>query len=158
MGDPQMTLEVPYRSIPEMFLKRVAATPDSHAFGGPDANDAPVWHTWAQIGARAKAIAAGLTTLGVGKEDRVAILAEHPARLGRGRPRHHVRRRARRRRSTRRPSRRTPASSSADSGSKVLIAENPAQAAKMDAASCPGLTHVVLIDGEVEPPQRSSRR
>ncbi|WP_203908858.1 AMP-dependent synthetase/ligase [Rhizocola hellebori] len=143
-----MTLEVPYRSIPEMFLKRVAATPDSHAFGGPDANDAPVWYTWAQIGARAKAIAAGLTTLGVGKEDRVAILANTRldwvvADLGvmcAGGATTTVY-------PTTEPE--DACFIVADSGSKVLIAENPAQAGKMDAASCPGLTHIVIIDGEV---------
>ena len=32
-----MALDVPYRSIPDMFLKRVAATPDSQAFGHPGA-------------------------------------------------------------------------------------------------------------------------
>ena len=31
-----MALEVPYRSIPDMFLKRVAATPDGQAFAVPD--------------------------------------------------------------------------------------------------------------------------
>jgi long-chain acyl-CoA synthetase len=150
MGDPQMTLEVPYRSIPEMFLKRVAATPDSHAFGGPDANDAPVWYTWAQIGARAKAIAAGLTTLGVGKEDRVAILAstrldwvvtDLGVMCAGGAT------------TTVYPTTEPEDACFivADSGSKVLIAENPAQAAKMDAASCPVLTHIVIIDGEVNP-------
>ncbi|GIH04984.1 AMP-dependent synthetase [Rhizocola hellebori] len=139
---------MPYRSIPEMFLKRVAATPDSHAFGGPDANDAPVWYTWAQIGARAKAIAAGLTTLGVGKEDRVAILANTRldwvvADLGvmcAGGATTTVY-------PTTEPE--DACFIVADSGSKVLIAENPAQAGKMDAASCPGLTHIVIIDGEV---------
>ncbi len=148
MGDPQMTLEVPYRSIPEMFLKRVAATPDSHAFGGPDAKDAPVWYTWAQIGARAKAIAAGLTTLGIGKEDRVAILANTRldwvvADLGvmcAGAATTTVY-------PTTEPE--DACFIVADSGSKVLIAENPAQAAKLDSASCPGVTHVVIIDGEV---------
>ena len=30
-----MALDVPYRSIPDMFLKRVAATPDRHAFALP---------------------------------------------------------------------------------------------------------------------------
>ena len=32
-----MALDVPYRSIPDMFLQRVAATPDAHAFGHPAA-------------------------------------------------------------------------------------------------------------------------
>src|SRR5215470_3026076 len=75
MGDPLMTLEIPYRSIPDMFLQRVSATPDAQAFGAPGPDGAPIWYTWSQIGERAKAIAAGLTTLGIGLEDRVAILA-----------------------------------------------------------------------------------
>ncbi|GHJ44913.1 AMP-dependent synthetase [Catellatospora sp. TT07R-123] len=145
-----MTLDVPYRSIPDMFLRRVAASPDGRAFGAPGADGQPVWFTWTQIAARAKAIAAGLTTLGVGQEDRVAILSSTRldwivADLG------------------------IMCSSAAtttvypttepedacfivaDSGSKVLVAENPAQAAKMDPASVPTLTHVVLIDGEADP-------
>ncbi|GAB4052924.1 AMP-dependent synthetase/ligase [Catellatospora paridis] len=145
-----MTIDVPYRSIPDMFLQRVAASPDARAFGGPDADNAPVWYTWAQIAERAKAIAAGLTTLGIGKEDRVAILANTRldwivADLG------------------------IMCSSAAtttvypttepeeacfivaDSGSKVLIAENPAQAAKMSRDAVPTLTHIVLIDGAADP-------
>ena len=57
--------------------KRVAATPDAQARSAHPAPDdaGPVWLTWAQVGERAKAIAAGLTRLGVGREDRVAILA-----------------------------------------------------------------------------------
>ncbi|GAA1364852.1 AMP-dependent synthetase/ligase [Catellatospora chokoriensis] len=145
-----MTIDVPYRSIPDMFLQRVAASPDARAFGGPDADNAPVWYTWAQIAERAKAIAAGLTTLGIGKEDRVAILANTRldwivADLG------------------------IMCSSAAtttvypttepeeacfivaDSGSKVLIAENPAQAAKMSRDAVPALAHIVLIDGAADP-------
>jgi len=141
-----MTLEIPYRSIPEMFLKRVAATPDAEAFGGPGPDDAPVWHTWSQIGERAKAIAAGLTTLGIGLEDRVAILASTRldwivADLGvmcAGGATTTVY-------PTTEPE--DACFIVADSGSKVLIAENAAQAAKMDAGSVPALTHIVLIDG-----------
>ena len=71
-----MALDVTYRSIPDMFLKRVAATPDRPAFAYPAADDSgPVWLTWAQVGKRATAIAAGLRGLGVVAEDRVAILA-----------------------------------------------------------------------------------
>jgi long-chain acyl-CoA synthetase len=71
-----MTLEVPYRSIPDMFLKRVAATPDSRAFAHPAPDDSgPSWLTWSQVADRAKAIAAGLRELGVRGEDRVAILS-----------------------------------------------------------------------------------
>jgi len=66
-----------YRSIPDMFLKRVAETPDKNAFAHPAPGDAgpPVWLTWREVAARAKAIAAGLYDLGVRTEDRVAILA-----------------------------------------------------------------------------------
>src|SRR5436190_22273735 len=66
-----------YRSVPDMFLARVAATPDREAFASPASGDAgpPVRLTWGQVGERAKAIAAGLYDLGVRGEDRVAILA-----------------------------------------------------------------------------------
>ena len=71
-----MALEVPYRSIPDMFLQRVTATPNGKAFAIPTADDTGItWLTWAQVGARAKAIAAGLRELGVGLEDRVSILS-----------------------------------------------------------------------------------
>ena len=71
-----MALEVPYRSIPDMFFKRVAATPNGQAFAVPNADDSGmIWYTWAQVGERASAIAAGLRDLGVGLEDRVAILS-----------------------------------------------------------------------------------
>src|SRR5258706_12103836 len=70
-------LELPYRSIPDMFLHRVAETPDRQAFAYPPPGDTgdPVWLTWSQVAERAKAIAAGLHSLGVRPEDRVAILA-----------------------------------------------------------------------------------
>ena len=145
-----MTLEVPYRSIPDMFLQRVAATPDANAFGSPGPDDTPVWFTWAQIAARAKAVAAGLAALGIGKEDRVAILANTRldwivADLGimcAGGATTTVY-------PTTEPD--DACFIVADSGSKVLFAENPAQAAKMTSASVPGLTHVVLIDGDPDP-------
>ncbi len=150
MGDLQMTLEVPYRSIPDMFLQRVAATPDSHAFGGPGPDEKPVWHTWAQIGQSASAVAAGLTTLGVGKEDRVAIAATTRldwivADLGimcAGAATTTVY-------PTTEPE--DACFIIADSGSKVLIAENQAQAAKMDPTAVPSLKHIVLIDGAPDP-------
>ncbi|MER7420744.1 long-chain fatty acid--CoA ligase [Micromonospora peucetia] len=145
-----MVLEIPYRSIPEMFLQRVAATPDARAFGGPGENGLPAWVTWRQIGERAKAIAAGLTTLGVGHEDRVAMLASTRldwivADLGimcAGAATTTV----------------YPVTESddacfimSDSGSVVLIAENPDQAAKMNPALVPALRQVVLIDGAADP-------
>ena len=75
-----MTLDVPYRSIPDMFLQRVAATPDRRAFGYPGPGDSgPVWLTWAEIGRRATAVAAGLRELGIGDEDRGRDPGQHPA-------------------------------------------------------------------------------
>jgi long-chain acyl-CoA synthetase len=146
-----MALDVPYRSIPDMFLQRVAATPDRDAFGYPAPDDSgPRWLTWTQVGQRAKAIAAGLRGLGVGSEDRVAILAntrlewvlaDFGIMCAGGAT------------TTVYPTTEPEDATFivADSGSKVLIAENAAQAAKMAAAPPPGLTYVVLIDGTADP-------
>ena len=146
-----MTLEVPYRSIPDMFLKRIAASPDGDAFGHPAPDDSgPVWLTWGQVGQRAKAIAAGLRSLGIGTEDRVAILASTRiewviADLGimcaGGAT------------TTVYPTTEPEGTTFivADSGSRVLIAENAAQAGKVAGADLPALTHVVLIDGAADP-------
>ncbi|MEU4678118.1 long-chain fatty acid--CoA ligase [Micromonospora sp. NPDC023737] len=146
-----MALDVPYRSIPDMFLKRVAATPDRQAFAHPAADDSgPVWLTWAQVGRRAKAIAAGLHGLGVGLENPVAILAntriewvlaDFGIMCAGGAT------------TTVYPTT-EPADATyivADSGSRVLFAENPAQAAKIAGADLPALTHVVLFDGTPDP-------
>ncbi|TYC03397.1 long-chain fatty acid--CoA ligase [Micromonospora sp. WP24] len=146
-----MSLDVPYRSIPDMFLKRVAATPDRHAFAHPAADDSgPVWLTWSQMAQRAKAIAAGLHGLGVGLENPVAILANTRiewvlADLGimcAGGATTTVY-------PTTEPEDATYII--ADSGSRVLFAEDPAQAAKVAGADLPALTHVVLFDGTPDP-------
>ncbi|MGS2615256.1 AMP-dependent synthetase/ligase [Micromonospora sp. LZ34] len=146
-----MALDVPYRSIPEMFLKRVAATPDRDAFAHPAPDDSgPVWLSWAQVATRAKAVAAGLHDLGVGQEDPVAILANTRldwviADLGimcAGGATTTVY-------PTTEPEDATYII--ADSGSRVLFAENPAQAAKVSGAHLPALTHVVLFDGTPDP-------
>jgi long-chain acyl-CoA synthetase len=152
-----MALEVPYRSIPDMFLRRVAATPDHQAFARPTADDAGLeWLTWAQVAERAKAIAAGLHSLGIGKEDRVAILAGTSldwvlADLGimcAGGATTTVY-------PTTEPE--DAAYIIGDSGSKVLIAENPTQALKISGMNLPELTHVVLLQGladaAAQPPQ-----
>src|SRR6266566_1721329 len=70
-------VELPHRSVPAMFLRRVAATPrrDAFAFPAPGDNGPPTWLTWRETAERAKAIAAGLHGLGLRSEDRVAILA-----------------------------------------------------------------------------------
>ncbi|HET9516906.1 MAG TPA: long-chain fatty acid--CoA ligase, partial [Actinoplanes sp.] len=141
-----MVLEVPYRSIPDMFLQRVAATPDRQAFARPTADDTGLdWLTWEQVGERAKAIAAGLRSLGVGVEDRVAILANTCldwvlADLGimcAGGATTTVY-------PTTEPQ--DAAYIVTDSGSKVLFAENPQQALKLAGVQS-AVTHVVLFDG-----------
>jgi long-chain acyl-CoA synthetase len=146
-----MTLEVPYRSIPDMFFKRVAATPDRNAFGHPGQGDSdPVWLTWAQTAERAKAIAAGLRGLGIGAEDRVAILSNTRlewvlADLGimcAGGATTTVY-------PTTEPE--DAAYIVGDSGATVAIVEDAGQAAKVSNAELPSLTHVVVIDGEADP-------
>jgi long-chain acyl-CoA synthetase len=151
-----MALEVPYRSIPDMFLQRVTATPDGRAFAVPTADDTGItWLTWRQVGERAKAIAAGLAGLGVGIEDRVSILSSTRLEwvltdLGVNL--------AGAATTTVYPT--TEPEDAAyiigDSGSKVLVAENPRQALKISGADT-SVTHVVLIDGladaAAEPPQ-----
>ncbi|MEU7933916.1 AMP-dependent synthetase/ligase [Micromonospora echinofusca] len=146
-----MALDVPYRSIPDMFLKRVAASPDRDAFAHPAPDDSgPVWLNWEQVARRAKAVAAGLHGLGVGLEDPVAILANTRldwviADLGimcAGGATTTVY-------PTTEPDDATYII--ADSGSRVLFAENPAQAAKIAGADLPALTHVVLFDGAADP-------
>lgn len=146
-----MAFDLPYRSVPDMFLRRVAATPDRTAFGYPSPDDSgPAWMTWAQVGQRAKAIAAGLHELGVGREDPVAILANTRldwvvADLGimcAGGATTTV----------------YPTTEPedaifivADSGSRVLIAENATQAGKITGVDLPALTHVILMDGTADP-------
>ncbi|WP_310370836.1 AMP-dependent synthetase/ligase [Catenuloplanes atrovinosus] len=146
-----MTLEVPYRSIADMLLQRVAKTPDRHAFAHPSADDSgPVWLNWSQVGERASAIAAGLRALGIDHEDRVAILsttrlewilADLGVMLAGGAT------------TTVYPTT-EPGDATfiiGDSGSTVLIAENQVQAGKLAGADLPALTHVVLIDGRADP-------
>ncbi len=137
-------LHVPYRSIPDMFLRRVAQTPDGRAFAYP-APSGIAWLTWRQVGDRATAIAAGLHGLGVRPEDRVAIASSTRlewilADLGvlcAGAAT-----------TTVYPS--TEPDDAAfilnDSGSKVLIAENGGQVSKIADADLPNLTHIVVVD------------
>ncbi|MGK5684553.1 AMP-dependent synthetase/ligase [Actinoplanes sp. URMC 104] len=151
-----MALEVPYRSIPDMFFKRVAATPNGQAFAVPNADDTGlVWHTWAQVGERASAIAAGLRDLGVTLEDRVAILSGTRfewvlADLGINC--------AGAATTTVYPTTEPEDASYivSNSGSKVLIAENAKQALKIAGVDT-DVTTVVLIDGPADanatPPQ-----
>ncbi|MEK8109982.1 AMP-binding protein [Micromonospora sp. M12] len=133
-----------------MFLKRVAATPTgTRSRPRPRRLGACLADLVPGRSAR-QAVAAGLHGLGVGQEDPVAILANTRlewviADLGimcaGGAT------------TTVYPTT-EPADATfiiADSGSKVLFAENQAQAAKVDGASLPALTHVVLLDGAADP-------
>jgi long-chain acyl-CoA synthetase len=138
------SLKLPYKSIPDMFLQRVASTPNSKAFASPGP-DGPVWITWQNVGDRATAIAAGLHSLGVQPQEGVAIASNTRlewilADLGilcAGAAT-----------TTIYPT--TDAKDAAfilsDSGVKVLIAEDASQVAKTVGASLPNLTHIVVID------------
>jgi long-chain acyl-CoA synthetase len=138
-----MAPDVPYRSVPDMFLKRVAATPDRQALGYPD-GDGMGWLTWAQVGARATAIAAGLVGLGVRPEDRVAILANTRVEwlladfgvMCAGAAT-----------TTVYPTTEPEEAQFIlrDSGSRVLIAEDAAQARKVEGVELP---HIVIMDGD----------
>jgi len=137
-------MHIPYRSISDMFLQRVAATPGAQAIAHPSPGGL-TWLTWRQVGDRACAIAAGLHGLGVQPEDRVAIAANTRvewvlADLGimcAGAATTTVY-------PTTEP--KDAAFILRDSGSRVLIAEDGAQVAKIADEDLPGLTHIVVID------------
>ncbi|MEU1540271.1 AMP-dependent synthetase/ligase [Actinacidiphila glaucinigra] len=154
MTDTQTLIENRPPSVASLFLERVEATPDAEAYrfpvasadGGPDS-----WKslTWKQAAERVHAVAAGLMDLGVRPEERVAIASATRvewilADLGvlcAGAAT-----------TTVYPS--TNADETAfilaDSGSRVLIAENAVQLAKAveRRAELPELVHVVVVDPE----------
>jgi len=69
-NDPRIADRPP--SIARMFLDRVTASPDKEAFRSPDGDG---WSsmTWRETGDRVRDLAAGLLSLGIRGEDRVAI-------------------------------------------------------------------------------------
>ncbi|GGW90621.1 AMP-dependent synthetase/ligase [Streptomyces noursei] len=141
-------------SVATLFLERVAATPDAEAYRYPVPSSTGTgpddWGvlTWSQAAERVLAVAAGLIALGVHPEERVALAANTRvewilADLGvlcSGAAT-----------TTVYPSTNTDETAFilADSGSRVLIAENAAQLAKAreKRAELPELAHVVVIDG-----------
>ncbi|OIJ90905.1 AMP-dependent synthetase/ligase [Streptomyces colonosanans] len=153
MSDTQTLIENRPPSVAALFLERVAATPDAEAYrypvppaagAGPDD-----WKSlsWAQAAERVYAVAAGLIELGVQPEQRVALASSTRvewilADLGilcAGAATTTV----------------YPQTNAdecafilADSGSKVLIAENAEQLAKVQEKrdELSELTHVVVID------------
>ncbi|GAA2257976.1 MULTISPECIES: AMP-dependent synthetase/ligase [Kitasatospora] len=152
-------------SVAHLFLDRVAATPDAEAYRFPAPVDehaadgapgAEQWRslTWAQTAERVKAVAAGLMTIGVEPEDRVALASSTRvewiiADLGNMC--------AGAATTTVYPS--TNAEETAfilaNSASQVLFAENAAQLAKAVAQrdQLPELRTVILFDGTAEPPE-----
>ena len=72
----EQTSKTAYSSMGEMFLARVAATPDRDAFYYPEL-PSEEWKTlkWKDVDRRVRAIAGGLLALGIGHEERVAILS-----------------------------------------------------------------------------------
>ncbi|MFG1806142.1 AMP-dependent synthetase/ligase [Streptomyces sp. NPDC049040] len=155
MTDTQTLLENRPPSVATLFLDRVAATPDAEAYRypvPPESGEGPDgWKslTWGESSRRVYAIAAGLMDLGVRPEERVAIASNTRvewilADLGvlcAGAAT-----------TTVYPS--TNADETAfilaDSGSRVLIAEDAAQLdkARRRRAELPELAHVVVIDPE----------
>ncbi|MCM2419338.1 AMP-dependent synthetase/ligase [Streptomyces sp. RKAG293] len=152
MTETQTLIETRPPSVATLFLERVESTPDAEAYrypvidaaGGPDS-----WRslTWGQASGRVFAIAAGLMDLGIRPEERVAIASATRvewilADLGvlcAGAAT-----------TTIYPS--TNADETAfilaDSGSRVLIAEDAVQVGKARErrAELPELAHVVVID------------
>ncbi|MEV5318262.1 AMP-dependent synthetase/ligase [Streptomyces sp. NPDC052687] len=153
MTDTQTLIENRPPSVAGLFLERVAATPDAEAYRYPvppaSGQGPDDWKSlsWAQAAERVHAIAAGLIELGVQPEQRVAlasatriewILADLGIMCAGA--------------ATTTIYPQTNADESAfilaDSGSRVLIAENAEQLAKAreKRAELPELTHVVVID------------
>ncbi|MFI9253410.1 AMP-dependent synthetase/ligase [Streptomyces sp. NPDC053069] len=153
MSDTQTLIENRPPSVAALFLERVAATPDAEAYRYPvppaSGQGPDDWKSlsWAQAAERVYAIAAGLIELGVQPEQRVAlasstrvewILADLGILCAGG--------------ATTTIYPQTNADESAfilsDSESRVLIAEDAAQAAKAveKRAELPDLTKVVVID------------
>ncbi|MGW8597455.1 AMP-dependent synthetase/ligase [Streptomyces sp. NPDC055893] len=160
MSSAQHLLESRPPSVAHIFLSRVAATPDREAYRHPVAVDpaaagAEEWRslTWAQTAERVRTIAAGLLTLGLRPEERVAICSSTRiewilADLGMmcaGVAATAVY-----------PS--TNAEETAyilaDSGSRAIFVENAGQLAKVAgrAAELPGLDTVIVFDPEPDMP------
>ena len=69
-----MTSFASARSVPDLLLQRIAATPEQEAFLYPEGSG---WKsaTWSQFGERVRNVACGLRALGLAQEDRCAILS-----------------------------------------------------------------------------------
>jgi long-chain acyl-CoA synthetase len=135
-------------SVPRMFLDRVAATPNAEAFRFPDSNGGWTSVTWQQVGDRVELIAAGLISLGINPEERVAlasgtryewVVADFGILAAGAAP------------TTVYPTTHAEdvAFIVANSGSRIVIAEDQKQVDKLVAhrAELPAVHRVVVIDG-----------
>ena len=142
--------EIVYRasSVAQLFLDRVTATPQAEAFRYPVGGG---WKsvTWQEVGDRAHRVAAGLIALGIATEDRVAlasstryewVLADFSVLCAGAAT------------TTVYPTTnaRDIAFIVADSGSRVVIAEDQIQVDKLleHRADLPGVEKIVIIDGD----------
>jgi long-chain acyl-CoA synthetase len=135
-------------SFGRLFADRVAATPDRDAFLAPDAGSPGGWRTltWQQAEDRVTDLAAGLLSLGIGIEDRVAIasstrldwvLADLSIMCAGGAT------------TTIYPTTKTDdvAFILRDSGSTVVFAEDDAQIGKLTGVQLPDVRAIVTFDG-----------
>ncbi len=137
-------------SIPQAFLERCAKSPEREAYRYPVGDE---WRslTWKLAGERVRAIAAGLLSLGLGREDRVAILCatryewvlmDLGVLCAGGAT------------TTIYPSSTAEecAYIAKDSGTRIVFAEDASQLAKLRAhkADLPDLMKVILVDGSAE--------
>ncbi len=135
-------------SVARLFIDRVTATPDSEAFRYPDGKDGWTSTTWEETGDKVRLLAAGLLSLGLGREDRVAlasstryewVLSDLAVMCAGGAT------------TTVYPTTHAPdvAFIVANSGSRVVIAEDQAQVDKLlqHRGELPDVAKVVVIDG-----------
>ncbi|MGB1583234.1 MAG: AMP-binding protein, partial [Solirubrobacterales bacterium] len=71
----RLALDNRSKTVAEMFRTRVEKSAQREAFRFPDENENWQSVTWAEVGSRADALAAGLISLGVGVEQCVAIIS-----------------------------------------------------------------------------------
>ncbi|WP_280478672.1 AMP-dependent synthetase/ligase [Nocardia asiatica] len=135
-------------SVAQMLVDRITATPDAEAFRFPDGER---WTSvsWKQFGDRVDILAAGLIALGIQAEDRVAlvsstryewVLADFAVMCAGAAT------------TTVYPTTNAPgvAFIVANSGSRVVVAEDQAQVGKLieHRAELPDVRQVVILDGE----------
>jgi long-chain acyl-CoA synthetase len=138
-------------SFGRLLTDRVAATPDRTAFLSPDAGTPSGWRslTWAETGERATELAAGLLSLGIEIEDRVAIasstrlewiLADLAVMCAGGAT------------TTIYPTTKQDDVTFIlrDSGSVVVFAENDDQIAKLTGTDLPDVRKIVTFDGTTD--------